>query len=437
MMKVYKFETIKDEDEINKIICCIEKNHPFLVIVPAFTQLQQWTQNLSVSWFHDEDETSHNIIKCISDYCFNIASRFISNSTIYKEMHECICICINKLHQLVENRADVLIDKIIKAEICKLSASLMAGCFCERGIRSQILDTSEFMQINLERRPDLPYIQENIRKYLNQNRDIDLFIAPLSLCKNVYGEIDFMSNQRNDYYATILSAAFHAEEITLSTNFVNIFTNQNRMRENHYLTYQEAENLVNTGIHLIYADCITLASRSKITIRLTDTYDLDTERIFISNQDTGNSVKAILTQDSITFVRFTSLNILPGYLFMGKLLDIISKYKINIISMVSSNVSISMLVHTSTDTLRIVQRELYKYAKMVVEENMSAIHIIGSLHWEQTRIESCIMDTIGNIPVSMISYGGDDNCFTISVRTEDKKQLINSLSKQFLDLQPM
>ena len=44
-----------------------------------------------------------------------------------------------------------------------------------------------------------------------------------------------------------------------------------------------------------------------MAIRLTDIHDLTTERLYISSHDTGDSVKAILSQDSATFVRFTSL----------------------------------------------------------------------------------------------------------------------------------
>ena len=68
---------------------------------------------------------------------------------------------------------------------------------------------------------------------------------------------------------------------------------------------------------------------------------------------------------------------------------------------------------------------------MVIDENMSVIHIIGSLHWKRTQVESHIMDTIKDIPVSLISYGGSDHCFTLSVHTTDKNKLINSLSRQF------
>ena len=430
-MKVCKFEKIKDEDEIRQVINCIQKEYPYVAVLPVLTRLQEWMQDISVSWFHEEDEASHATVNAIEEYCRTLTDHLVTEPKLNQDMKTRIQECIKKIHTLVEDKADLLIDKIIKAEIYRLSTDLLTYCLRQQGVRAQTLDTGKFMQIDLERKPDIPYIQESIRRYIDENRDVDIFVAPLFICKNVYGETDFISESHNDYYATVLASIFKADEIVLSTQINHIYANRNSRREQHSLTYAEAGQLINSGVHLLYADCITLAARSNIAIRLTDIHDLTTERLYISSHDTGDSVKAILSQDSATFVRFTSLNVLPGYLLMGKLLEVINKYQINVVSMASSNVSISMMLTASSDTLRMLQRELHKYAEMVIDENMSVIHIIGSLHWERTQVESHIMDTIKDIPVSLISYGGSDHCFTLSVHTTDKNRLINSLSRQF------
>lgn len=430
-MKVCKFEKIKDEDEIKQVINCIQKEHPYVAVLPVLTRLQEWMQDISVSWFHEEDEASHATVNAIEEYCRTLTDHLVTEPKLNQDMKTRIQECIKKIHTLVEDKADLLIDKIIKAEIYRLSTDLLTYCLRQQGVRAQTLDTGKFMQIDLERKPDIPYIQESIRRYIDENRDVDIFVAPLSICKNVYGETDFISESHNDYYATVIASIFKADEIVLSTQINHIYANRNSRREQHSLTYAEAGQLINSGVHLLYADCITLAARSNIAIRLTDIHDLTTEWLYISSHDTGDSVKAILSQDSATFVRFTSLNVLPGYLLMGKLLKVINKYQINVVSMASSNVSISMMLTASSDTLRMIQRELHKYAEMVIDENMSVIHIIGSLHWERTQVESHIMDAIKDIPVSLISYGGSDHCFTLSVHTTDKNRLINSLSRQF------
>ena len=102
---------------------------------------------------------------------------------------------------------------MIKAELYELTSDLFTYCLRQQGLRAQTLDTGKLIQINLERKPDIPYIQESIQQYIDENRNVDIFIAPLSICRNVYGEIDFMSEQRNDYYATVLATIFTADEI--------------------------------------------------------------------------------------------------------------------------------------------------------------------------------------------------------------------------------
>ena len=430
-MKVCKFEKIKNEEEIIRIIDCIRNEHPHVVVIPTAIPLQKWLQKISASWFHHEDETSHSIINTIEEYYYTLADHLITSNKLNKDINVLIQKYCNNIHNLVEGKADLLIDKIIKAEIYRLFSHLFTYCLREQGINAKLLDTSIFMQLNLERKPDIPYIQENIRPYIEQNQDTEIFIAPLSLCQNVYGEIDFVNKKYNDYYTIILATVFNANEVLLSTEINHICANLNNQREQHSLTYAEAEQLINNGAYLLYADCITLAAHSDIAIRLIDTNDTATEKLYISSHDTKNNIKAILVQDSVTLVRLTSLNVLPDYLLMGKLLEVIGKYKIKIISMASSNVSVPMILAASRDTLRIIQRELHKYVKMTTDENMSVIHVIGSLHWKHKQIESSIIETIKDIPISLIAYGSNDHCLTISVHTTDKNKVIRLLSQQF------
>ena len=52
----------------------------------------------------------------------------------------------------MEEKGDLLIDKIIKAEIYRLFSHLFTYCLREQGINAKLLDTSIFMQLNLERK---------------------------------------------------------------------------------------------------------------------------------------------------------------------------------------------------------------------------------------------------------------------------------------------
>ena len=93
-MKVCKFEKMKEEDEISQVINYILKEHPYVVVVPTLTQLQEWLQDISISWFHEEDSASHTTINNIEEYCRTLADHLITdlplNTDIKKYIRECI-----------------------------------------------------------------------------------------------------------------------------------------------------------------------------------------------------------------------------------------------------------------------------------------------------------------------------------------------------------
>ena len=116
-MKVCKFEKIKNEEEIIRIIDCIRNEHPHVVVIPTAIPLQKWLQKISASWFHHEDETSHSIINTIEEYYYTLADHLITSNKLNKDINVLIQKYCNNIHNLVEGKADLLIDKIIKAEI--------------------------------------------------------------------------------------------------------------------------------------------------------------------------------------------------------------------------------------------------------------------------------------------------------------------------------
>ena len=87
-MKVCKFEKMKEEDEIRQVINYILKEHPYVVVVPTLTQLQEWLQDISISWFHEEDSASHTTINNIEEYCCTLADHLrFATKYGYKEIY--------------------------------------------------------------------------------------------------------------------------------------------------------------------------------------------------------------------------------------------------------------------------------------------------------------------------------------------------------------
>ena len=117
-MKVCKFEKIKDEDDIKQVINCIRQEHPYVAVLPVLTQLQEWMQAISASWFHEEDEASHTTVNAIEEYCYSLTNHLITEPQLNQDMKIRIRECIKKIHALVEDKADLLIPVIYSLTAC-------------------------------------------------------------------------------------------------------------------------------------------------------------------------------------------------------------------------------------------------------------------------------------------------------------------------------
>ena len=97
-MKVCKFEKMKEEDEIRQVINYILKEHPYVVVVPTLTQLQEWLQDISISWFHEEDSASHTTINKIEEYCCTLADHLITDLPLNTDIKNKLLMCAEIYH---------------------------------------------------------------------------------------------------------------------------------------------------------------------------------------------------------------------------------------------------------------------------------------------------------------------------------------------------
>lgn len=87
--------------------------------------------------------------------------------------------------------------------------------------------------------------------------DVPILITQSRLCKNAYDEVDLFPQIGNEYYATVIGAVFHADEIITSLHSDEICFRG--MEHTRTLTYGEAENFIDSGIALLHPECIPLA----------------------------------------------------------------------------------------------------------------------------------------------------------------------------------
>jgi len=388
-MKVYNLENIKSATELKHRTEVISMNERSIIVLDTFTGIAQKLQAVSISLFHLDIEKVMNQLQDFENDCGNWLDNLLSSEMQKAEAAKEIKVHIDQISRLCNENPNIIDDHEIMAHGAMISSLILSHYLEECTKKNFILNSCHFMRLGLDRKPDIKYVKKNVEELMKDCPDVPILITQSRLCKNAYDEVDF-------------------------------------------LTYGEAENFIDSGIALLHPECIPLARTAGMAIVLIKTPE-DTLRI--SSEKTGTKVKAAVSRRGVVFVKLRSLGVLTSYLFIGKVFDVFEKYKVPVYLATSSNVSVSLAVKCSNDTLRLIYRELHKYAEIGMETEMSVVSVIGDLNWEKhTGLEARIIETLKEMPVCMISYGSSTHNLSVLVREQDREKALMTLCKAFLDI---
>lgn len=118
---------------------------------------------------------------------------------------------------------------------------------------------------------------------------------------------------------------------------------------------------------------------------------------------------------------------LLAYGFLRKVFEIFETYKTSIDLVTTSEVGVSVSID-NTNNLSQILNELKKLGTVTVDVDMCIICVVGDLDWHNIGFEALATETMKEVPVRMISYGGSNNNISFLVAAADKKKALQSLS---------
>lgn len=310
-MKVYNLENIKSATELKHRTEVISMNERSIIVLDTFTGIAQKLQAVSISLFHLDIEKVMNQLQDFENDCGNWLDNLLSSEMQKAEAAKEIKVHIDQISRLCNENPNIIDDHEIMAHGAMISSLILSHYLEECTKKNFILNSCHFMRLGLDRKPDIKYVKKNVEELMKDCPDVPILITQSRLCKNAYDEVDFFPQIGNEYYATVIGAVFHADEIITSLRSDEICFRG--MEHTRTLTYGEAENFIDSGIALLHPECIPLARTAGMAIVLIKTPE-DTLRI--SSEKTGTKVKAAVSRRGVVFVKLRSLGVLTSYLFI-------------------------------------------------------------------------------------------------------------------------
>ncbi|MGO1785937.1 MAG: aspartate kinase [Sphingobacterium sp.] len=432
-MKILKFggTSVGSAERIQSLLDIVDPSERQIVVLSAVAGTTNALVDISSAFLNGKkDEAKEQIIKLKEQYESLIRDLFKTESG-QKQGKELIDYHFNLIASLSNDLFTPTEEKIILAQGELLSTTLWHLHLNERGISSVLLPALDFMKIDEDNEPTIPYIKEKLESLLEETPENKLYITQGYICRNSFGEIDNLRRGGSDYTASLIGSAIQANEIQIWTDINGMHNNDPRIVSTTTpiaeLSFDEAAELAYFGAKILHPQSVFPAQKYKVPVRLLNTMDPQAHGTLISqNGGAKGSIRAIAAKDNITAIHIHSSRMLLAYGFLRRIFEIFERYKTPIDMITTSEVAVSLSID-DTRNLDDIIREVEDFGRVSVDLGQTIVCVVGDFSANRNGHAARVLDAIKHLPIRMVSYGGSDYNVSVLLDSKHKTEALRSL----------
>ena len=318
-----------------------------------------------------------------------------------------------------------------------MSTKLFSLYLEQENIDHALLPALEFMRLDMNDEPDLATIKEKLATVLASHSSKKLFITQGYICRNAKGEVDNLKRGGSDYTASLIAAAVKATVCEIWTDIDGMHNNDPRVVDKtvaiEQLSFDEAAELAYFGAKILHPTCIWPAQQENVPVKLLNTMDPSAAGTVIKKEAGTVGVKAVAAKDGIIAVKIKSSRMLLAYGFLRKIFEVFEKYKTSIDMITTSEVAVSVTIDSDLHLSEIID-ELSNIATIEIEKDQTIVSIVGNEIAKTDSILKKLFDSINEVPVTMVSYGGSHHNITLLLPSTYKTKTLQLVNKGLFNL---
>lgn len=322
-------------------------------------------------------------------------------------------------------------SKLIIAQGEIISTHVIQFYLQEKKTPSTLLSALNFMEIDQNEEPVPSKITTCLSPKIHSDSSTDIFITQGFICKKL-NQVDNLKRGGSDYTASLIGAALDAEEIQIWTDIDGMHNNDPRYVENTFsieeVSFDEAAELAYFGAKILHPQSLIPAKEKNIPVRLKNTFNPSQKGTVIKNGAVSNGVTSIAAKDGISAIKIKSFRMLLAYGFLKKVFEVFEIYKTPIDMITTSEVAVSLTIDDDSKISQITS-DLTEYGAVEVDTDLSIICVAGDFSQNKEGISAEVFNSLKDIPIRMISYGGSNYNISLLVKTSDKKRALNALNR--------
>jgi aspartate kinase len=433
-MNILKFggTSVGTAERMKALVKLISGSDKKIVVLSAMSGTTNALVEICNTLYQKESDKANELIDKLETTYVEEVENLFSSLDFKTKGHDLIKNHFNYLRSFTLDMFTVNEEKAILAQGELLSTALFYFHLQEMNISSALLPALNFMRIDENDEPQLSYIEKNLETELNKHSGINLFITQGYICRNAFGEIDNLKRGGSDYTASIVGAAIRADEVQIWTDIDGMHNNDPRVVSKthpiHELSFDEAAELAYFGAKILHPTCILPAQKRNIPVLLKNTMQPEAKGTRISNINPVEGLKAVAAKDGICAINIKSDRMLLAHGFLRAVFEIFERYKTSIDMITTSEIAVSLTID-NIKHLKDITKELEEFANVEIEQEQSIICIVGNLPKDKAGYGFKVLESLKDIPLRMVSYGGSANNISVLVNSIHKKDALVALNK--------
>lgn len=437
-MKVLKFgsATIANASKIKHIanLVCNEKNN--IIVFSSIKGTSELLEEVSNYLYNKNTEGAIEVLNKLEKLYLELIETLFEKSETKNKAKQALCEMIDYIKLFSEELFSLFEQRALMAQGELISTTMLSLYFEEQNIACYTLPALDYMRIDRNMEPDMPYIKANLDKILDNAPKDHIYITQGYICRNAYGEIDDLHKGGSDFTAAIVGATVKAEEIQIWADMDVMKNNDPKYIQEtktiEYLSFDEAAELTYFGAKILHPTCMLPAKLAGVPVRLKNTQKKDSNGTLISTETITGTVKAIGVRDNITAINIKSGRMLLAHGFLRRIFEVFENYQTSIDMLASSEIGVSLTIDDCRN-LKEISNDLKKYGSVSVDKDMVIVSIVGDSVIQNENIGSGIFEAIKNIPLRMISYGGSNLSFSFLIEKKEKERTLKILNEKLFN----
>lgn len=431
-MKVLKFggTSVGSPERMRSVADIIVNGDSKIVVLSAMSGTTNDLVEISSLLFKNENDAATEKINILEAKYYEVVKELFNSEEQMTAGEELVRAHFNYIRAFTQDMFTIYEERAVLAQGELLSTALFHFHLKERGVKNVLLPALDFMKLDLDNEPDTTYISEHIAKSLGQHPEDTLFITQGFICRNQYGEIDNLKRGGSDYTASLIGEAVNADEIQIWTDIDGMHNNDPRVVENtspiSRLSFDEAAELAYFGAKILHPASVRPAADKGIPVRLLNTMDPGADGTVIARESEGEGIKAIAAKDGITAIKIKSGRMLLAYGFLRKVFEVFETHKTPIDMITTSEVAVSLTIDDA-ERLEDIKEELSKFGTVEVDSGLTIVCVVGNFIAESKGHAKAVFDSLADIPIRMISYGGSKHNVSLLINEEHKNDALRAL----------